>query len=101
MDWTADAKSVFATGWTADEIPVVLGVEPNGNHRVMLEGETAAPFWWAIRSPDGRYLALQVVTREGQRLDGRELLSYVRQAQKTGATVDAPECSRTWNSLVR
>ncbi|HEX8799847.1 MAG TPA: hypothetical protein VF772_14615, partial [Terriglobales bacterium] len=45
MDWTADSKSVFATGWTANEIPVVLGVEPNGNHRVMLEGETAAPFW--------------------------------------------------------
>jgi len=64
MDWTADSKSVFATGWTANGIPVVLGVEPNGNHRVLLEGERAARYWWAIPSPDGRYLALEVVTRE-------------------------------------
>jgi Tol biopolymer transport system component len=64
MDWTADSKSVFATGWTANQIPVVLGVEPNGNHRVLLEGDRAAPFWFTIPSPDGRYLALEVVTRE-------------------------------------
>ena len=63
-DWTADSKSVFVTGLTANEIPVVTWVEPNGNHRVLLEGERAAPFWWAIPSPDGRYLALQVATRE-------------------------------------
>jgi Tol biopolymer transport system component len=64
MDWTADSKSVFVTGLTANEIPAVTWVEPNGNHRVLLEGERAAPFWWAIPSPDGRYLALQVATRE-------------------------------------
>ena len=64
MDWTADSKSVFATGRAANEIPVVLGVESNGNHRVLLEGERAAPYGWAIPSPDGRYLALEVVTRE-------------------------------------
>ena len=64
MDWTADSKSVFATGWTKDEIPVVLSVEPNGDHRVLLEGERSAPYGWAIPSPDGRYLALQVATRE-------------------------------------
>ena len=64
MDWSADSKSVFATGWTANRIPVVLSVEPNGNHRVLLEGERAAPYWWAIPSPNGRYLALEEVTRE-------------------------------------
>ena len=64
MDWTADSKSVFVTGLTANEIPIVMWIEPNGNHRVLLEGERAAPFWWAIPSLDGRYLALQVVTRE-------------------------------------
>jgi len=64
MDWTAESKSIFATCWTANEIPVVLGVEPNGNHRVLLEGERAAPFWWAIPSPGGCYLALEVVIRE-------------------------------------
>ena len=64
MDWTADSKSVFATGQTANEIPVVLGVEPNGNHRVLLEGERTAPYGWAMPSPDGRHLALEVVMRE-------------------------------------
>jgi hypothetical protein len=64
MDWTSDSKSVLVTGWAANGASVVLAVEPNGNHRVLLEGERAAPYWWAIPSPDGRYLALQVVTRE-------------------------------------
>jgi Tol biopolymer transport system component len=64
MDWSADGKSLFATGWTPNGISVVLNVEPNGNHRVLLEGERAAPYWFTIPSPDGRYLALQVVTRE-------------------------------------
>jgi hypothetical protein len=40
MDWTADAKSVFASGWTANEIPVVLGVEPNATwHCKWLQGK--------------------------------------------------------------
>jgi hypothetical protein len=35
-----------------------LGVEPNGNYRVLLEGDNATLPWWAIESPDGRYAAL-------------------------------------------
>lgn len=64
MDWTADSKSVLATGWAANGASVVLAVGPEGDHRVLLEGERAEPYGWAIPSPDGRYLAPQVVTRE-------------------------------------
>ena len=64
MDWTADSKSVLATGWAANGASVVLAVEPEENRRVLLEGERAEPYGWAIPSPDGRYLALEVVSRE-------------------------------------
>ncbi len=62
IDWAADGKSVFVSSRTADGAPVMLGVEPNGNHRVLLEGDSATQYWWAIPSPDGRYAALEEVT---------------------------------------
>ena len=62
IDWAADGKSVFVTSRTANGAPVMLGVEPNGNHRVLLEGDRAMQYWWVIPSPDGRYAALEVVT---------------------------------------
>ena len=43
---------------------MVIGVETDGQHRVLLEGDRAVQYWYAIPSPDGRYAALQVVTRE-------------------------------------
>jgi len=43
---------------------VVIGVETDGQHRVLLEGDRAVQYLFAIPSPDGRYAALQVVTRE-------------------------------------
>jgi DNA-binding winged helix-turn-helix (wHTH) protein/Tol biopolymer transport system component len=64
IDWAADSKSVFVISQSANGAPVVLGVEPNGNHRVVLEGEKAMQYWWVIPSPDGRYAALEVVTGE-------------------------------------
>ena len=64
IDWAADGKSVFVSSQTANGAPVILGVEPNGNHRVLLEGESATRSWWAIPSPDGRYVALVEVTGE-------------------------------------
>jgi len=39
-------------------------VEPNGNHRVLLEGDRFTQFGPVIPSPDGRYAALSVVTGE-------------------------------------
>jgi hypothetical protein len=62
IDWAADGKSVFVISQSASGAPVVLGVETNGNHRVLLEGDRAMQYWWVIPSPDGRYAALQVRT---------------------------------------
>lgn len=62
IDWAADGKRVYIPSQTASGEPVILGLEPNGNHKVLLEGERAAQYWWVIPSPDGRYAALEVVT---------------------------------------
>ena len=62
IDWAADSKSVFVISQNANGAPVVLGVEPNGNHRVLLEGDKAMQYWWVTPSPDGRYAALVVRT---------------------------------------
>jgi hypothetical protein len=43
---------------------VVIGVKPDGHHRVLLEGDAAVQYLFVIPSPDGRYAALQVATRE-------------------------------------
>jgi Tol biopolymer transport system component len=63
-DWDADGKSILTISQSANEAPVVLGVEPNGNHRVLLEGDRFTQFGPVIPSPDGRYAALSVVTGE-------------------------------------
>jgi len=62
MDWAADSKTLFVTGLAENGSPVVLGVEPDGNHRVLLEGDRATAYWWVMPSPDGRYWALEAVT---------------------------------------
>ncbi len=62
IDWAADGKSVFVPSRTANGAPVILGVEPNGNHRVLLEGDRSTQFGSVIPSPDGRYAALHIVT---------------------------------------
>jgi DNA-binding winged helix-turn-helix (wHTH) protein/Tol biopolymer transport system component len=64
MDWMPDSKGLLLTGWSTNEAPVVIGVRPDGQHRVLLEGDRAVQYWYAIPSPDGRYAALQVATRE-------------------------------------
>jgi DNA-binding winged helix-turn-helix (wHTH) protein/Tol biopolymer transport system component len=62
MDWAADGKTIFVTGLAENGAPVVVGVEPDGNHRVLLEGDKSTAYWWLIPSPDGRYAALEEVT---------------------------------------
>ena len=60
MDWAADSKTIFVTASATNGSPVVLGVEPDGRQRMLLEGNRAMPYWWSIPSPDGRYWALRV-----------------------------------------
>ena len=62
IDWASDGKSVLVGSRTGDGVPVILGVEPNGNHRVLLEGDRATQYWWVVESPDGHYVALTEVT---------------------------------------
>lgn len=64
IDWAFDGKGVFVTSQTATGVPVVLNVEPDGDHRVLLEGDKGTWYWWCIPSPDGRYVALEEVTGE-------------------------------------
>ena len=64
LDWAADSKSVFVASQSANGAPVILGVEPSGNHRVLLQGDSATQYWWVVPSPDGRYGALEAVTGE-------------------------------------
>jgi DNA-binding winged helix-turn-helix (wHTH) protein/Tol biopolymer transport system component len=62
VDWAPDSKSVLVLGGTPNGAQAILGVEPNGNYRVLLEGDSATQLWWAVESPDGRYAALNMVT---------------------------------------
>jgi len=54
--------SPYLSDGRASGVPVILGVEPNGDHRVLLEGDSATQYQWVIPSPDGRYAVLEVVT---------------------------------------
>ncbi len=64
LDWAADSKSVYIAGHSANGTTVILGVEPNGVHRVLLESDKATQYQWVVPSPDGRYGALEVATGE-------------------------------------
>ena len=64
MDWASDGKSVFVGSQTPSGAPVILSVQPGGDHQVLLEGDKAMRYWWVIPSPDGRYGALEAVTGE-------------------------------------
>jgi len=64
IDWMPDSRGLLLTSWSTNGAPVVIDVEADGQHRVLLEGDRAVQYLFAIPSPDGRYAALQVVTRE-------------------------------------
>ena len=62
MDWAADSKTLYVTAMATNNSPVVLGVEPNGQQSILLEGDRATRYWWVMPSPDGRYWALEAIT---------------------------------------
>jgi hypothetical protein len=39
-------------------------VESGGNSRIILDADRQTHLWWALPSPDGRYLAVEKVTGE-------------------------------------
>jgi DNA-binding winged helix-turn-helix (wHTH) protein/Tol biopolymer transport system component len=64
VDWTADGGSVLIGSGTPKGTSVILDVDLEGNARVLLESDPHTQFRWAIPSPDGRYVALNVFTGE-------------------------------------
>jgi Tol biopolymer transport system component len=57
LDWAADSRSVWATGYTNTGEKTLLNVALTGKVRRMLEEKTQT-LGWAIPSPDGKHLAL-------------------------------------------
>jgi len=57
MDWSADARSVWAVAYTTRETWALLKVDLTGRVTPMLEDKDMR-LGWAIPSPDGRHLAL-------------------------------------------
>jgi hypothetical protein len=57
LDWAADSKSVWATGYNSDASKSLLNIGVNGKVRNLLS-EKAMTLGWAIPSPDGKRLAI-------------------------------------------
>ena len=63
-DWSADGKLVLSASVSPNGAPVILGIDMEGNAKVLLEENRSNPFGWVIPSPDGKYGALSVSTGE-------------------------------------
>ena len=57
IDWAADSKSVWATGYNSDTGKTLINVSLTGKVRRLLK-ETEMTLGWAIPSPDGKHLAI-------------------------------------------
>jgi hypothetical protein len=64
MDWAADKQSLFVGATTADGMPEILSVKPDGDVQVVLKGNKGGWYAWVIPSPDGRYGAVLAAVRE-------------------------------------
>ena len=63
-DWSADSKMVLSASVTPQGLPVILGIDMDGNAKVLLQGDRSISLDWVIPSPDGKYGALSVTTGE-------------------------------------
>jgi DNA-binding winged helix-turn-helix (wHTH) protein/Tol biopolymer transport system component len=63
-DWSADGKVLLIASVTPAGAPVILGIDLDGNAKVLLEGDRSAPFDYVLPSPDGKHGALGVTTGE-------------------------------------
>ena len=62
--WTADNQSLLLTSFTAQGNSVVLVSDLQGKARVLLESTPNQRIYWTIPSPDGRSIALNIITGE-------------------------------------
>ena len=70
--WSADGRGVLIASVTPKGTSVILHVDLNGNARVVLESDPNVQLLWAIPSPDGRLVALNVISGD---VDGREFVN--------------------------
>ena len=64
VDWSADGAGLLMPSTTSDSTPVLLFVDREGKARVIWEGQKYGPVEYAIPSPDGRYVALDLYVGE-------------------------------------
>ena len=64
VDWSADGKGLLMPSTKPNSDPVLLFVDAEGKARVILKGQKYGPLLYAIPSPDGRYLALNMYVGE-------------------------------------
>jgi len=64
VDWSADGKGLLMPSTTSNSTPVLLFVDREGKARVIWEGQKYGPVKWAVPSPDGRYVALDLSVGE-------------------------------------
>jgi len=64
VDWSADGAGLLMSSTTSNSTPVLLLVDREGKARVIWEGQKYSPLAWAIPSPDGRYVALNLYVGE-------------------------------------
>jgi Tol biopolymer transport system component len=64
VDWSADGAGLLMSSRTSNSTPVLLFVDREGTARVIWKGAASGPLVFAIPSPDGRYLALNMYVGE-------------------------------------
>jgi DNA-binding winged helix-turn-helix (wHTH) protein/Tol biopolymer transport system component len=63
-DFSADGKVLLIASVTPTGAPVILGIDLDGNVKVLLEGDRSAPLGYVVPSPDGKHGALDITTGE-------------------------------------
>jgi len=64
VDWSADGAGLLMPSTRSDSTPVLLFVDREGKARTIWEGQKYGLLGWAIPSPDGRYVALNLYVGE-------------------------------------
>jgi DNA-binding winged helix-turn-helix (wHTH) protein/Tol biopolymer transport system component len=62
--WAADSRGLLLTSFTERGTSALVESDLQGKARLLLESPPNEQFYWAVPSPDGRYVALNVITGE-------------------------------------
>jgi len=64
VHWTADNRGLLLTSFSSRGVSVVLHADLQGKTRVLLQSTPNAQVYWTVPSPDGHYVALNIITGE-------------------------------------